>query len=348
VALVATAVAMQDSSPDKVTVANPSTTVDTTDTTVDRSPKSTTTVEVTTTVPETNTTVDTAPPVVITTPPTQPPHDPHDYSMLQIAWPEPVGIRVGNTKPITYTVTNTGSWDVEWTQLACSRTVWGPGNTDYWQPFNEIWPQPTPTRGETDCRYGPTLQRLAAGASGTFTEHIAAGYNDAAGNMFPSPPGPTSFQAAFMAQCAQPCDYYAAGSLGVIVYPPDPGAEADRWFQVTLPKNEYDVASDASVDVRITYKNPLAVPVRMPLYGPCWKVETGSGTVNCSGAIPTVTVGAGATVKLVGKMWARDDFKAGGAPLAAGRYEIQIGDVLGSGLPVSGSPVPGKAYLIVS
>jgi hypothetical protein len=347
VALVASAVAMRDSSPDKVTVANPSTTVDTTDTTSDREPKTTTTVDATTTAPETPATVDAQPPVVIPTPPAQPPHDPHDYSMLRISWPETAGLRVGNTKPITYTVTNTGSWDVEWMQPACARTMWGSGNTPYWQPFDKIWPQPTPSRGETDCGQPPTLQRLAAGASAPFTEHILAGYHDRAGNIFPSPPGPTSFQAAFMDQCSQPCDPNAEHSLSVVVYPPDPGRpEADQWFQVTIPKLVYDVTANSSVDVSITYMNPLVFAVRMPLYGPCWKVDTGTATVDCSGPLTEVTVGPGATVKLSGKVWARTGFKASGAPLEPGMWQMPLGDAPGSNRIGPGDDA--KVYLNVS
>jgi hypothetical protein len=68
----------------------------------------------------------------------------------------------------------------------------------------------------------------------------------------------------------------------------------------------------------------------MPLFGPCWKVKSGTGTVDCSGALAAVIVGPHATVDLVGTVYARKGFEASGAPLAPGDYGFDLGNLYGS------------------
>jgi hypothetical protein len=61
-------------------------------------------------------------------------------------------------------------------------------------------------------------------------------------------------------------------------------------------------------------------------------VKTGSAQVDCSGERPAVIIGPHATVELVGTVWARTGFAATGAPLAPGKYGVDLGDVPGSQL----------------
>jgi hypothetical protein len=170
---------------------------------------------------------------------------------------------------------------------------------------------------------------------------VVAGTLDAKGNVLPTPPGWTSFQAPFMPQCVQPCDDNAPNSRSVLVYPL--GWPATSIYRLAVPDTELDAPSGGSVNVRVTYTNPLAFTVRLPIYGPCWRVESGAGQVDCSGPIPTVTVAPNSTTGLVGTVHARAGFVAGGKPLPAGRYKLTIADRLPDVAPSKG---PGKSVFL--
>ena len=129
--------------------------------------------------------------------------------------------------------------------------------------------------------------------------------------MTPAPPGIGSFVPGFLPQCAQPCDSYPPNSLAVSIWPPNQSEAVAYTFDVKTMSLQ--AASGASVPVELTYTNPLAFRVRMPVLGPCWSVKSGSAQVDCSGKWPTVVVAPHATVDLVGRIWARDGFTATGA-----------------------------------
>jgi hypothetical protein len=77
---------------------------------------------------------------------------------------------------------------------------------------------------------------------------------------------------------------------------------------------------------------------------PCWRVKSGSATVDCSEKMPAIVVGPNQTVDLVGTIWARKGLAQTGAPLAAGKYKIDLGDLQGTAYSFS-SMYP---YLTVS
>jgi hypothetical protein len=239
---------------------------------------------------------------------------------------DPLGIDAGATRTISYIVSNAGSWGVEWTARTCPVSLWTAGvGTELWAPYSTIWPQPAAAQGHPCATSAGTVERLAPGETRSFSESVVAGMLDANGDVFPASPGWTSFQAPFIPQCVQPCDYNAPNSRGVTVYPPK--WPAPSWlYRLDVADTELDASSGGSVNVRVTYTNPLAFAVRMPIYGPCWRVESGAGHVDCSGPIPTVTVAPKATTRLVGTVHARAGFVARGNPLAAGRYELTIAD----------------------
>ncbi len=275
------------------------------------------------------------------------PHDPRDYSMLVVDYgPDPLGIVSGATKDVTYTVTNTGSWDVDWLADPCPVTLWG-GMTDAasspWLPYPQVWPEPWPVRGATPCSAFAAIVHLPAGASQQFSEPVLAGYTDAAGNVMPAPPGWTSFAAPFVRDCAQPCDYNATNSLSVTVYPPDWPAPSSL-YTMDVASTDLRAASGDATDEQVTYSNPLAFTVRIAIYGPCWTLaQPAAGvSIDCSGAIPTVAVPANTTVHLTGKVYARTGFVSSGAPLAPGRYPVSIGDRLAE------KGIPDKVFLTVS
>ena len=91
-------------------------------------------------------------------------------------------------------------------------------------------------------------------------------------------------------------------------------------YTIVVKTKHMTAASGQSTEAEITYTNGLAFTVRMPLFGPCWTVKSGTATVDCSGDRSVVIVGPHQTVDLVGTVWARAGFVATGAPLAAGHY----------------------------
>jgi hypothetical protein len=181
VGVAATAAALQNEggAPKKVVIAAPSTTEpgDVTDSTP---PPSTTVPESTTTVPENSTPTtagggETATNVAPSV--TDPPHDPCDLAMVRIAYGDALSIVSGAERSITYTVTNTGTWTVnlDWNPM-CPTTVWSHGNTPYWKAFDDVFPQPYPTRGSNFCHLPMQRMTLAPGESKPFTQQVLAGY----------------------------------------------------------------------------------------------------------------------------------------------------------------------------
>jgi hypothetical protein len=273
----------------------------------------------------TNNTVPVGAPTTDTTTTTVP-HDPHDYSQLHISFGDPLGIRPGVERDVTYTVTNLGAWDVSWTGQGCPFELWStPPSQPIWGPYTEIWPQADPAPARVACAALGTFNVLKSGDTQTFTEHVVAGYLDGNGDIVPAPPGYTSVPTPFATPCGQPCDYNHPDSLPVTIYPPDWPPPSSLWTIDVTPAH-LTAPTGQSADVTLDYTNGLPFGVRMPLWGPCWTVTSGTGTVDCSQPVPTVTVGAHAHVTLHGTVWARQGFTAGGAPLAAGKYSIEIGD----------------------
>jgi hypothetical protein len=342
---ITSATALQSRGHDKVVVANPPTTSPVEETTTIPKVTSTTTPRATST--STPGVVSTVAASTSTTATTQPPHDPHDFSMVSVTYTDnPIALPAGTTKPITYTVTNNGSWAVELPSICYGPTLWARPATSGWAPYTEgIWPQPYPTRGSDALRTGctPTPSPLAAGASTIWFDQIIAGYRDAAGNVMPSPPGFTSYRPTWLPQCSQPCAPDSGDSVAVTI-------EAPAWpppaslYTIDVKTMHPQAASGAAANVEMTYTNGLAFAVRMPLFGPCWKVKSGTATVDCSGTRPAVIIGARETVDLVGTIWARTGFVATGTPLAAGTYRLDLGDLQGSAYSI-GDPLP---YLTVS
>jgi hypothetical protein len=348
----ASAAALQNDGHNKVIVSNePSTTIETTVPATN------------TTVPATTTTVAAAPPSTASTTSTstQPPHDPHDLSMVSVTYPDAYGpsrcaypsgatfdcahliaIDAGQSAPVTYTVTNNGSWTVDLGNCT-TQTI------DLWSdilragqgPSSEgIWPQPYPSQ-RTDAAPEPCADIghvLSPGQSETLYATILAGYRNAAGDVMPAPPGLGSFVPGFLPQCAQPCDSYPPNSLAVSIWPPNQSEPVAYTFDVTTMNLK--AASGASVPVELTYTNPLGFRVRMPVLGPCWTVKSGSAQVDCTGKWPEVIVGPHATVDLIGTIWARDGFTATGTPLAPGRYNANLGDLHGSEYSTIGNGFP--------
>ena len=339
---IASAAALQNDGHDKVIVSNEPTTIEVTVPAAD------------TTIPETTTTdvpVAVLPPSSASTPSTQPPHDPHDLSMVSVTYPDAYGastcaypsgatfecshlisIDAGRSEPVTYTVTNNGDWTVDLGNCT-TQTV------DLWSdilragqgPSSEgIWPQPYPSQ-RTDAAREPCADIghvLTPGQSETLYATILAGYRNAAGDVMPAPPGLGSFVPGFLPPCAQPCDSYPPNSLAVSIWPPNRSEPVAYSFDIKTMNLR--ATSAASVPVALSYSNPLAFSVRMPVLGPCWTVKSGSATVDCSGKWPEVVVGPHATVDLVGTIWARQGFVANGAPLAPGQYNADLGDLHGS------------------
>jgi hypothetical protein len=345
VGAIASAAALQNDGHDKVIVSNGSTTIEAT------VPPTDTTVPETTTTDATTTSIAALAPSSASTTSTQPPHDPHDLSMVSVTYPDAYGastcaypsgatfdcshliaIDAGQSEPVTYTVTNNGNWTVDLGNCT-TQTV------DLWSdilragqgPSSEgIWPQPYPSQG-TDAAPEPCADIghvLTPGQSETLYATILAGYRNAAGDVMPAPPGLGSFVPGFLPPCAQPCDSYPPNSLAVSIWPPNQSEAVAYTFHVKTMNLQ--AASGASVPVELTYTNPLAFRVRMPVLGPCWTVKSGSAQVDCSGKWPTVVVGPHATVDLVGTIWARHGFTATGAPLAPGKYNANLGDLHGS------------------
>ncbi len=263
-------------------------------------------------------------PTSLTPPVTAPPHDPHDYSMLSVTYAgNGLNIDAGAGDFVSYIVSNAGSWGVEWTARACPASLLGAGAPPtLWSPYTTIWPQPV--AGYPACTSGAgTVERLAPGETREISEPVIAGAVDANGSVFPAKPGFTWFRAAFLSQCGQPCESPPANSLAVTVWPPgDPGS----YYKLRVASDEVDAPPGGAVNVRVTYTNPLDFAVRMPIYGPCWRVESAAGAVDCSGSTPAVTVGPKSTTRLVGTVYARTNFTATGRPLSTGRYRLKIAD----------------------
>jgi hypothetical protein len=292
-------------------------------------------------------TTDTTPPstvgnVVPPTPPpatttTQPPHDPNDLSMVTITYQGETGvpnaanvaIPTGQEKPFTYTVTNNGSWDVTFGTCGDNEFVslWSNPATQAWPPYSDgIWPMPYPdhTGAQPDV-CAQSAVALSPGSSLTRTVTLLAGYHDAAGNVFPAPPGFTAYRAPLFGSCAQPCDTGTPNSAWVTVEPPVWPAPPSI-YSIVYKTQHMSIPSGQSADAEITYTNGLAFAVQIPLYGPCWRDVLGHATVDCSGPRPVLTIGPHESADLHGAVWARQGFVQSGAPLAKGRYPINMGD----------------------
>jgi hypothetical protein len=158
---------------------------------------------------------------------------------------------------------------------------------------------------------------------------IVAGYRDADGNVMPSPPGFTSYRPNFLPQCTQPCEPDSSNAIAVTIRAPAWPAPPSL-YTITVKTLHPRATSGTSVGVEMTYTNGLAFTVRMPLFGPCWSVKAGPGTVDCTGNHPTIVVAPHQTVDLVGTIWARTGFVKNGKPLPAGRYALNLGDLEGT------------------
>jgi hypothetical protein len=327
---------------------------------VSTEPSSTT--EPDTTIPETSSTVpglcigtpdmcspvttDTTPPTTVPavtssteapTTTTQPPHDPHDLSMVSVAYEGAndiptaafFSVPTGEERPYWYTVTNSGSWDVLFRTCNDAETVslWSHPATQAWPPYSDgIWPTPYPDRtgAQPDvCPASETL--LPAGRSFTVNITLLAGYRDAAGNIIPAPPGFTAYVAPIYGSCTQPCQPHMINSATITVdppvWPPPPSI-----YSIDYKTQHMSIPSGQSADAEIVYTNGLPVTIRIPLYGPCWHVTHGNATVDCSGSRPVLTVAAHESADLHGTVWARQGFVQSGAPLAKGNYRFNMGD----------------------
>jgi len=166
---------------------------------------------------------------------------------------------------------------------------------------------------------------LGPGDSVSRTVTLLAGYRDAAGNVMPAPPGFTAYVAPIFGSCTQPCQPHMANSATITVDPPDWPAPPSI-YSIDYKTQHMSIPSGQSGDAEITYTNGLAFPVQIPLYGPCWHVALGNASVDCSGPLPVLTIAAHESADLHGTVWARQGFVQSGAPLAKGRYKINMGD----------------------
>jgi hypothetical protein len=283
------------------------------------------------------TTVGAVTPTTQQTTTTQPPHDPNDLSMVSVSYegdtPYPndanITITTGQEAPFTYTVTNNGSWDVQFGTCGDNQFVsmWSIPATQAWPPYSDgFWPMPSPNFADEQPDVCPqSAVVLSPGASLTRTVTLLAGYRTVAGDVIPAPPGFTAYVAPFLPACSQPCDPHTPRSAWVTVEPPVWPAPASI-YSINYKTQHMSIPSGQSSDAEITYTNPLAVTIRIPLYGPCWHVALGNGSVDCSGSLPVLTVAAHESVDLHGTVWARQGFLQSGAPLAKGRYMINMGD----------------------
>jgi hypothetical protein len=240
-----------------------------------------------------------------------------------------IAIPTGETKPFTYTVTNNGSWTVSFGTCGEQEFVslWSNPATQAWPPYSDgIWPMPYPNWADEQPDVCPQpAYSLPPGASLTRTVTLLAGYRTAGGDVIPAPPGFTAYRAPLLGSCTQPCDPHTPNSAWVTVEPPVWPAPATI-YSINYKTQHMSIASGQSGTAEITYTNPLAVTIRIPLYGPCWHVVLGNGSVDCSGPRPVLTVAARESVDLHGTVWARKGFVQSGAPLAKGRYMINMGD----------------------
>jgi hypothetical protein len=267
---------------------------------------------------------------------TLPPHDPNDLSMVTVSYegdtPFPndanIAIPTGRTKPFTYTVTNNGGWNVDIPECVNQVvSLWSNPATQAWPPYSDgIWPMPYPNWADEQpdsCTH--MAEMLEPGSSTTLTVTLLAGYRTAGGDIIPAPPGFTAYRAPFLGSCTQPCDPHTPSSAFVTVEPPVWPAPPSI-YSINYKTQHMSIPSGQSGDAEITYTNPLAVTIRIPLYGPCWHVALGNGSVDCSGPRPVLTITAHESVDLHGTVWARTGFVQSAAPLAKGRYMINMGD----------------------
>jgi hypothetical protein len=268
---------------------------------------------------------------------TQPPHDPNDLAMVTVTYAGETGvpdsthfaIPTGESKPLSYTVTNNGSWAVNVDTCAGPVYLWSDPATKAWPPYTDgIWPAPYPTRGTDEVTATPSCappQPLAPGASETRSLTLVAGYQNAAGDVMPAPPGYTAVRVPFLPQCTQPCDYNLTDAVHVTIEPPH-WPPPPSLYSIVYKTPHMSIPSGQSADAEIVYTNGLAFTVQIPLFGPCWHDELGDATVDCSGPIPVLTIHPGQTADLHGTVWAKQGFVQSGAPLAPGRYMINMGD----------------------
>jgi hypothetical protein len=239
-----------------------------------------------------------------------------------------LAIPTGQEKAFTYSITNTGSWRVQFGECVDQVvSLWTTPATQAWPPYSDgIWPMPYPafTGKQADGCAGIETA-VDPGASVMRTVTLLAGYRDAAGDVMPAPPGFTGFRPPPFGQCSTQCDPNAPNTAWVTVEPPVWPAPPSI-YSINYKTQHMSIPSGQSGDAEITYMNPLAVTVRIPLYGPCWHVVLGNASVDCSGPLPVLTIAAHESTDLHGTFWARQGFVQSGAPLAQGRYMINIGD----------------------
>jgi hypothetical protein len=230
---------------------------------------------------------------------------------------------------LSYSITNTGSWQVEFGECVNQFvSLWTTPATQAWPPYTDgVWPMPYPdhVNAQPDvCADIATV--LSPGASLTRTVTLLAGYRDAAGDVMPAPPGFTAYVAPLFGTCSQqPCEPHMPNSAAITVYPPIWPAPPSI-YSINYKTQHMSIPSGQSGDAEITYTNGLAFPVQIPLYGPCWHVVLGNASVDCSGPRPILTIAPHESADLHGTVWARQGFVQSGAPLAPGRYMIDMGD----------------------
>ena len=141
----------------------------------------------------------------------------------------------------------------------------------------------------------------------------------------PAPPGFTGFRPSPFVECFQQCDpntpQYGMGhgrAAGLA------GPAVDLRHQLQDPAHVDPVREIGRRGDHV--HEPARRDVRIPLYGPCWHVALGNASVDCSGPRPVLTIAAHESVDLHGTVWARQGFVQSGAPLAQGRYTINMGD----------------------
>jgi hypothetical protein len=218
--------------------------------------------------------------------------------------------------------------------------VWADNTAGGFGQYDQVWPAPFPDRraGQSPELCADVVGILQPGETETLTETVLAGYRNTEGRVMPSGLGTTAFVPSFLPRCSQPCTALHLGSrlgaywpvVDVLVFRVVPPSAASMPFSIDVKTMRPKAVSGQSTTVEITYTNPLAFTVRTPLFGPCWKVKTGTAKVDCSGSLPALIVGPHQTVDLVGTVWARVGFKATGAPLVAGKYAINLGDQYGT------------------
>ena len=275
------------------------------------------------TVPNTDTTVANSTPTTDTTPGstvstasgpgastppiTQPPHDPHDYSMLSYSYGDTMHVTTGQRTPLSYTVTNNGAWDVQWNQPTCDYHVWG--------DQDETWPDFTEMHG-FDVGCPTTSVTLPAGQATQIDVTIASGYQQ--GSVFvPSRPDGHDFYfpPTFVPStniCEHPC-------LSIVIDNSNPPP-----FDINLP-SDTSAPSGGKGTATFTIVNRLAVPITFDLLGPCIEgspcvlhspIASDPSTVSTA----HLTIAANSTATFTADIWATTNLMPSGTALTPGHY----------------------------